>query len=109
MGMFSKRGGARARKTAAALYRILRDEFESRREQRCWCTMPMILSCEKRTASDANWCVERLWCGSPSCHRALAEAVRDASRRFDLAESADDDAPKPLSGPAMEIVRFFEG
>ena len=109
MGMFSKRHGARARKTAAALYRILREEFESRREHGCSCTMPMVLSCEKRTASDANWCVERLWCGSPSCHRALAEAVEDTSRRFDLAESTAAEGPRPLSGPAMEIVRFFEG
>ena len=107
--MFLKRHGTRTRKTAAALYRILRDEFESRREQGCSCTMPMVLSCEKRTAGDANWCVERLWCGSPACHRALSEAVEDTSRRFDLAESHDGDGPRPLSGPAMEIVRFFEG
>jgi hypothetical protein len=109
MGMFSKRCGARARKTAAALYRILRDEFESRRDTSCSCTMPMVLSCEQGTASDANWCVERLWCGSPSCHRALAEVVEDSGRRFELVEShADAGAPRVMSGPAMEIARLFE-
>ena len=110
MGMFSKRCGARTRKTAAALYRILREEFESRRDGSCLCAMPMVLSCENRTASDANWCVERLWCGSASCQRALAEVVEDSGRRFELVEpNADAGAPRTMSGPAIEIARLFEG
>jgi hypothetical protein len=99
---------SRSRKTAGALYRLLRDEFESRRPG-CSCTMPMVVGCEKRSENDANWCVERLWCGSASCQQTLCDLVEDKGRRFELVESGVNASSTAGDAvPAGMIARLFE-
>lgn len=76
----------RSIKTPGALYRILREDFESRRPRGCSCRMPMIFERERSSLAAPNWSVEPLWCGSEACQRAVAEVVAQNAKLFDLFE-----------------------
>jgi hypothetical protein len=87
-------------KTLAALYRMLRDDFEQRRPANCSCRMPMILEAERLSADKPNWRVEPLWCGSIECQCALRGCISRHARIYDLVRSDTDG-----SGTG-EMVRF---
>ena len=57
-------GPKRASRTLAALYRLLREDFERRRTPGCDCKMPMIFEALPQSPGEPNWRVESLWCGS---------------------------------------------
>ncbi len=80
-------GQKRASKTLAALYRILREDFERRRPVECSCKMPMIYDAERGSPEDPNWRVEALWCGSVDCQYALTDCVARHKRLYDLAQN----------------------
>ncbi len=80
-------GPKRASKSLAALYRILREDFERRRPAECSCKMPMILEAERGSPDEPNWRVEALWCGSIDCQFALTECIAIHAKLYDLAES----------------------
>ena len=84
-------GPKRASRTLAALYRILREDFERRRTPGCDCKMPMIFEAMRSSPEEPNWRVEPLWCGSIDCQYALSESVAIHGRLFDL-EHADSPA-----------------
>ena len=79
-------GPRRASKTLAALYRILRADFERRRPVECSCKMPMIYEAERASPEDPNWRVEALWCGSIDCQYALTDCVAHHVKLYDLAQ-----------------------
>jgi len=79
-------GPRRAPRTLAALYRILREDFERRRAPGCDCKMPMIFEAARSSPEEANWRVEALWCGSIECQYALSECVAIQARLYDLVE-----------------------
>jgi hypothetical protein len=85
-------GPKRASKTLAALYRLLREDFERRRAPGCDCKMPMIFEAERESCEEPNWRIEALWCGSIDCQYALSECVSIHARLYDLeqAESPRD-------------------
>jgi len=77
-------GPKRASRTLAALYRLLREDFERRRTPGCDCTMPMVFEAARQSPAEANWRVEALWCGSLDCQYALSECVAMHARLYDL-------------------------
>lgn len=81
-------GPRRAWRTLAALYRLLREDFERRRTPGCDCKMPMIFEVARPSPEEANWQVEPLWCGSIDCQYALSESVSIHARLYDLAQPA---------------------
>ena len=92
-------GPKRASKMLAALYRLLREDFERRRAPGCSCKMPMIYEAERDSPEDPNWRVEALWCGSVDCQYALSECVTRHARLYDLAPpSASLDASDAIAG-----------
>lgn len=80
-------GPKRASKTLAALYRLLREDFERNRPEQCSCKMPMIYEAERGSPADPNWRVEALWCGSIDCQYALTDCVARHARLYDLAQA----------------------
>jgi len=89
-------GPKRASKTLAALYRIMREDFERRRPAECSCKMPMIYEAERGSPEDPNWRVEALWCGSIDCQYALTACIACHALLYDLVR----DEPL-LAGDAM--------
>ena len=77
--------GKRVSKSLAALYRILREDFDQRRSGDCSCKMPMIFEAERGGPHEPNWRVEKLWCGSIACQDALAACISHHAKLYELA------------------------
>ena len=91
-------GPKRASRTLAALYRLLREDFERRRTPGCDCKMPMIFEAVRESPAQPNWRAEALWCGSLDCQYALSECVAIHARLYDLAPSESPAADFEATG-----------